>query len=545
MMPLLLKPKILSVKNSISARIVLRRLPFIAIGVGFWILFYIGTYKVLSYIRDIAFFGEVLSKKLFSMTFFSLLGFLILSNIITAISSFYLSRDIPFFLSKPLRMRDVIRLKSFETIQNSSWMVMSFIPPVFIAYGISYNASAAYYIFLSLAFFMFILMAGGIGISIGHMLTRLFPAKRARNALLGTGIMLFVALYFILRSIIPAGLSTPEGLISSVMSFRTESPFLPSYWITEAIAPVLNGERLDIFYSFVLSGSAVFFLLLSALIGNKLYRGNIERIQPSGEKAGAGFLRRYYPQGNAAIFYKDIKSFFRDTGQWSQVFIIGALIMVYIYNFKSIPMNIISELSPLIKEIMVLVNMVLAGLVLSAVAARFIYASVSLEGQAFWVIRTSPVDMDRFLLSKFLFGSVPVALLMVFLVFVTNMAMDVRGLLMYVSIGTVLMLCVSVSGLGTGLGAIYPKFKYENIASVSMSIGGMAFMVISFSIVLVTLFLESWIFYAYNFKAGIDGSLNISGKIQIAISFILILLINAAAFYIPIRIGRKKIQEQL
>lgn len=48
-----------------------------------------------------------------------------------------------------------------------------------------------------------------------------------------------------------------------------------------------------------------------------------------------------------ALIYKDTKIFFRDTGQWSQVFIIGALIMVYIYNFKSIPMDAIAGLSPL------------------------------------------------------------------------------------------------------------------------------------------------------------------------------------------------------
>lgn len=143
---------------------------------------------------------------------------------------------------------------------------------------------------------------------------------------------------------------------------------------------------------------------------------------------------------------------------------------------------------------MVLINMVLAGMVLSAVAARFLYTSVSLEGEAFWVIRTAPVDMSGFLWSKLLYACIPVSLLIVFLVFVTNLAMNVSGILMSTSVATTLMLCISVSGLGTGFGAIYPKFKYENIASVSMSLGGMAFMLIAFSVVIVTLSLEAWIF---------------------------------------------------
>ncbi|MBI3377262.1 MAG: hypothetical protein HY035_02505 [Nitrospirae bacterium] len=537
-MLLLIRPKLLSLKNSISTKVVLRRLPFIAIGVGFWLLFYIGTYKVLSYVRGIEFFGEILSRKLFSMTFFSLLGFLILSSIITAISSFYLSKDIPLLLSKPVEIRDILRLKTFEAFMNSSWMALSFMPPVFIAYGISYGAAAGYYLLILGCFLLFSLITAGIGITIAHILTRLFPAKRTRNVLFGIGVVLFLLLYFLIKGLIPQDMSTPEGFINSIMSFKTESPILPSYWITEAVFPVLKKSSFSIFYPIILLSNALFFLLLSEIAGLRFYRMNMERIQPSGERVRRGILGGYYPEINTAMFYKDIKTFFRDTGQWSQVFIIGALIMIYIYNFKSIPVNALSGF-PFIMEIMVLVNLVLSGLVLSAVSARFIYASVSLEGQAFWIIRTSPVDMNRFIRSKFLYGFIPVTLLMLVLVFLTNLAMNIRGILMYLSLGTVLMLCVSVSGLGTGFGAIYPKFKHENIASVSMSLGGMAFMLIAFSVVIATLSLESWIFYVYNMKGAVD----LSAKIQIALGVIMIILINAIAFYLPMRIGRKKLQE--
>ena len=39
MLLLLIKPKLFAIKNSVNAGIVLRRLPFIAIGIGFWFLF--------------------------------------------------------------------------------------------------------------------------------------------------------------------------------------------------------------------------------------------------------------------------------------------------------------------------------------------------------------------------------------------------------------------------------------------------------------------------------------------------------------------------
>src|SRR3989304_3239672 len=99
---LLLRPKILSAKNSINKRVILRRLPFALVGLAFAVLVYFGSYKALLYLRAAEFIGEALSKKLLSMVFFSLSGFLLLSNIITAISSFYLSRDLPFLLTLPI-----------------------------------------------------------------------------------------------------------------------------------------------------------------------------------------------------------------------------------------------------------------------------------------------------------------------------------------------------------------------------------------------------------------------------------------------------------
>ena len=540
---LLLKQWILSLKNSVDTRNVLRRAPFIVLGIAIWVLLYAGTHKVLAVIRDIEYFGDALSGRFFSLIFFSLTGFLILSNIITSLSSFYLSRDIPFLLSKPIQIKDILRMKAFESVLNSSWMVFSFVPPVFIAYGISYHAQPSFYLLIFIAIFLFILTNAGIGISLAHILTGVFPAKASRELLIGTGVIFFVALYFLLKSVIPRDLDTPENILSSLLRFKAESPLLPDYWASRAVFPMLTYGKADFFYLAVLTSNSAFFLLLSSLIGRWLYRKNLERIQPVSQKAGPGLFSGFYPGPGTAFFYKDLNSFFRDTGQWSQLFIIAALAAVYLYNFKSMPLESLSALSPFMKEIMVLVNMAMAGLILSAVAARFLYTSISLEGRAFWIVRASPVNMKTFLWSKFLYNCIPLTFLIVLLVFLTNYALRVNGLLMCLSTATSLMLCISVSGLGTGFGAIYPHFKYENIASVSMSIGGIAFMLISFGLVIVTISLESAAYYLYGIRPGISGAANIGDKVIITSCLVVIMLINAASFYLPMKIGQKRLSE--
>ena len=533
----LILPKLLSTKNSLNAGVIIKRAPFIAIGLGFWILLYMGTYKVLSFVRGIDFFGEVLSAKLLSMTFFGLTAFLVLSNVITAISSFYLSRDIPFFLTKPVAVQDIIRLKSLETFLNSSWMVLCFVPPVFIAYGVSYNATAEYYIAIFISFVLLLLLAAAAGISLAHTLTRFFPARHTRTALFGVGMFLFLLLYFMLKSVIPRTLETPEDILLSFISFKTDSPLLPAYWILETVLPALRGKTPGIFYMLVLLSNAAFFSVLSSATGLRFFKRNIEKLQPAGQGPGRGLLSGSYPHRRTAVFYKDLLVFFRDTGQWSQLSIIGALVMVYIYNFRSIPVDSMAGLTTYMKELMLLINMLMAGLVLSAVAARFLYTSVSLEGEAFWIIRAAPINISRFLWSKFLYGCIAVTVLIVLVVFLTNLAINITGVLMYASVSTTLLLCISVSGLGNGLGAIYPKFRYENIASVSMSLGGMAFMVLAFSVVVATLSLEAWCYYLWH------SGLNLSGWMQIALCLLLILSINAAALLVPMKIGIKRLSE--
>jgi hypothetical protein len=95
------------------------------------------------------------------------------------------------------------------------------------------------------------------------------------------------------------------------------------------------------------------------------------------------------------------------------------------------------------------------------------------------------------------------------------------------------MLCISVCGLGTGMGAMHPRFRYENIASVSMGLGGMAFMILSFGLVLLTLGMAAWVYHhsIIQPEPGPVGILKTGGGI------LLILLVNGCAFYLPLRKG--------
>jgi ABC-2 type transport system permease protein len=537
----LLRPRLLSMKNSFTTRSLLRRSPLILIGLSMWVLVFLGLYYMLRFIKGIEPVGDLILVKLLAMIFFSLTGFLLLSNLITAISAFYLSRDIPLLMSKPVPGEDLMTYKAVEAIVNSSWMVLMFTPTVFIAYGVIEHAPWEFYVFSLLAFVPFVLIPAGVGMAVVHVLARLFPVGKTREALLGLGLVMLLLVYFLLQSVASVNTDTIEGLINSAVRIKTDSPFLPGFWMTETIHPLLKGGAPELLFPFLLVTSGAFSLLVAHLTGLRFYIRNLYRMSDSSTKARKGTVISW-PSKKNAFYWKDMKLFFRDTEQWSQLIIIGALLMVYVYNFRTIPMEAFAWITPFFKEIATMLNVVLAGLVLTAVSARFLYVAVSMEGGAFWLAKSSPVTMGAFLRNKYLYGFLPITFMMLALVLLSNVLIGADMPLTIISMGTTLLLCVSVTGMATGLGAMYPKFDYESVSSVSMGLGSVMFMMIAFALVTATVALEAWSVYVYKKTELFQEPLALAGYAQMAAAGLVIAALNIAAFCLPLRAGKRKLE---
>src|SRR6185295_18786910 len=111
------------------------------------------------------------------------------------------------------------------------------------------------------------------------------------------------------------------------------------------------------------------------------------------------------------LLIKDLKIFLRDVSQWSQLLLLLALVLVYLYNFRVLDLQRIPYMSGVIKNVYAFVNLAMAGFVMATVAVRFVFPAVSVEGAAFWIIRSAPISLSDFLWSKFWTGLIPVLLL--------------------------------------------------------------------------------------------------------------------------------------
>ena len=91
------------------------------------------------------------------------------------------------------------------------------------------------------------------------------------------------------------------------------------------------------------------------------------------------------------------------------------LLVVYLFNIRALPLFSGERVPFFLVTVVVFLNLGLAGFVLSAIAARFIFPAVSLEGRQMWLLHSSPLDLRALLWSKYWVGTLPLLLLAVFI----------------------------------------------------------------------------------------------------------------------------------
>src|SRR5437588_11744746 len=162
-----------------SGRLIL----FFLIGAVFWIFVFGVLYRLLKYFRGIPEIGALLAAKLLGLMFVSLFGILILSNVVTALSSFFLAKDLDLLVAAPVDWLRLYGAKLLETTAHSSWMVVLVATPVLTAYGITYQGGFLYPLIAIAAVAPFLIIPAAIGTAVTLLLVNIFPARRTRDIL--------------------------------------------------------------------------------------------------------------------------------------------------------------------------------------------------------------------------------------------------------------------------------------------------------------------------------------------------------------------------
>jgi ABC-2 type transport system permease protein len=241
------------------------------------------------------------------------------------------------------------------------------------------------------------------------------------------------------------------------------------------------------------------------------------------------------------LMIKEVKTFFRDTSQWSQLILLLALVVVYVYNFSVLPLTGGPLITFYFKNVIAFLNLALAGFVTASVALRFVFPSISLEGKAFWIAKGAPMSLQRLWWSKFWVGVLPLLVLAEVLIIATNYFLNVIPLMMWLSAITIFGMTLSLVALGLAVGATYPKFDADNAAKVAAGLGGLIYMILCMSFIGAVVILEAWPVYAYFMSRLNQVPLSTASLIGVVGSLTLAAALMIGVFVGSVRIGTRRI----
>ncbi len=513
------------------------RLRYIFIGTliaALWAVIYVIFVKALSYFTGEELFGTIAATKLLSMILVTFVFVLVISNIITTFSTFFLAEDLELVMAGPVAPRSIYAARFLETLADSSWMVLVFGLPVFLAYGYVFSAPLIFYLLSVISFTSLLVLTTAGAVLVVQVLVKTFPVRRLRDLFIFVALLMFVGVYLVFRMIRPEEFLNPEGFATvmdyiSVMS-EPSSPFLPTTWVQKVLRPYIVGHGYqDIAFNLALIvlAAAGAYRLVGHYHEASHFTGYSKANEARGARLSRSFaiglftrvLQRFLDRVTVRLVIKETLLMARDSGRLGQLLLLAALIVVYLYNFTVLPSLDNPAATRVLKTTVAFLNIGLAGFVLASLGVRFVFPAVSAEGRAFWILKGSPISLRRILWVKFFFYLVPMFLLGLFLVIMTNRLLQLSPFMYVVSGITVAALTIGITSLSIGMGVIHADFKDVDPNRAFTGFGALLTMIYAGLAVAAVIVLEAYPVYRVTAAGLLGHGLRISDYMVIAVCF--------------------------
>ncbi len=506
--------------------------------------------------------GNLIAMKGLSLILMTVFFMLIFSSLLAGISAFYLAEDLTALLASPVRMSSLYTAKWLEASVKSSWMIVCAFLPLFAGLGAFYHPSPVYYFLLLPLITGFVATATGLGIIICIILMALIPARRARNVFTVLGLLSVAIVLLLFRLLQPERLANPEWFANMTM-FLAEmkapvSVLLPGTWLTETLVPFFAGTaHVSPLYPLLLLFTPCSLMITGQWLFTPLYHRGVARTRPVRQDAyrrtaaypvrvfiNALVTRviRYVCRGpGGAVTEKDMITFFRSVGQSSQLLLLVAVVIIYLFSIRALPVDWAGPLSTRLRYVIAFLNTGLVGFVITAVAARLVLPRTAGEGRAFWIIRVSPMSMGRFLWSKFLSSFVPLLVLAEVLLVVSNIFLGIKAGFIISGALTVFFNTWAITGLATGIGARSADFSSQDRSGQKEGLHGSLFMISSIAVILLTCVLELFPGAVSFLQEAGSAELTLKGRLSAYALFLAVPLLNCSVMWIAMKAGCRRL----
>jgi len=158
-----------------------------------------------------------------------------------------------------------------------------------------------------------------------------------------------------------------------------------------------------------------------------------------------------------------------------------------------------------------------------------------------WLLRSSPLDVRALFWSKYWVGTVPLLVVALPLIVVTNIVLEASPFILTLTTITMIGITFALTSLALGLSALYPNYETEKVAEIPTSFGGLLFMMSAVMYLAGVIVLEAWPVYLFLQSCFQGGSAQVS-SIPLVLGVSGALLLTILATWLPLRAGMRKVR---
>jgi ABC-2 type transport system permease protein len=489
----------------------------------------------------------ILVGRLFSLFFMGVGVMILVSGTVISYATIFGSGEIPFMLVRPFSISQIVISRFIEATAFSSWAFFFVIIPFTGSYAYHRHLSPMFAVWTLLYSIPFLFLLSGIGTLLVMAVVRWFPRGPTVRRV---GLLLLLAAaisgWIYSGRVVSPMVSQQFNITQLIPGLRAASyPLNPAWWVAEGIMALSRGDlvRGGIFFMALLSCAALVVMLIEWL-GCRTFYTAWQRTLTSERTIRKPVLLAWMdplfhavPHDIGAVMLKDIRTFFRDTAQWSQALVFFGLLAFYFANLRTFNYNTLPDEW---RSAIAFLNVFAVSAVISSLGARFVYPQLSLEGHGFWLLGLSPANKSRIMAAKFILALVSLTAVSVVLVWLSGSMLATSPAIRLSAVAVIACISLAVCALSTGLGAVFLDLRQSNPAAIVSGFGGTLNLVACLTFMLVSIFPFGIIFHLQN-----------SGKLLPAqfvsamrLAALWLAVITATAVIVPLRLGLRSLQNR-
>lgn len=453
-------------------------------------------------IQDIR-LGLFLMHELVSIVLFIFFMSVVLGNIIVAYATLFKSNEVNYLITKPIQPTKIFFIKFLDNFFYSSSTLLMILFALLAGYAVYFELSIVSFVFLILNFIPFMLTAGCLGVIVLLILIRLVNIFGVTKVVSGMVIVYLgsIVLYFDSYSplLLVQTMLKHYPYIDRDTYFSHLLPgfvqFLPNNWLSQSAFWIVKNDFTNSFKFFQIQFALSILLFVIALyLGHRWFFNawllNLKitsefKLRRKEITTFFGFERKSFFRSQVeSILKKDILMFVREPSQIIHFLILLLLTIIFISSVSGIKFVGIGNYN--LQTIIYLSLTLFKLFFISTLSLRFIYPLISLEGQSFWKLKSSPVKTNTILKTKLvLFSSF--ILLAGFGLSVLSKTQFGIGLTIFSLIIT-MFASVTMIAINFGIGGLFANYKEKNAIRLSSSQGAtLAFLLNIFYMLFITM----------------------------------------------------------